>query len=79
MTCVRKKFNKILLQKKKNKTKIEQGYDKKMYLKLVLSRLKVLPLFIPFKDLILKNLHGSFIPMCGPCLPMWPMSGLKIN
>ncbi len=32
-------------------TKTKQGCDKKMYSKLMSSRLKVLPLFIPFKDL----------------------------
>jgi hypothetical protein len=57
----------------KNDIRTKQGYDKKTYPKHVLNRLKIIigPSSIcPLGDLTQRNLHGSFIFMCGPQLPM---------
>ncbi len=53
----------------KNDIRTKQGCDKKTYPKHVLNRLKVIkgPTSIyPLGDITQRNLHRSFISMCGP-------------
>jgi hypothetical protein len=60
----------------KEEMKTEQGYDKKMYYKLTLNRLKLMKNFTSINLLIRHLDQGSFKnfqPRCDPCVPMYEL------
>jgi len=58
-----KQFFVMIKHEKVNKKGVEQGYETKLYLNLMLNKLKVLEvlfLFILFEDSIQGTFHGGF-------------------